>query len=60
MYFLLQICFFSDSPDSDRVWSLLLRQVFGLVLEACRGLKLLVMKVCFRSSSDVRSCVPVG
>lgn len=40
MYFLLPICLFSNSSGSDGVWSLFPRQVFGFVLEACRGLEL--------------------
>lgn len=47
IHFLLQICLFSDSSGSDGVWSLLLRQVCGFVLEACRGLGLLVVEVHF-------------
>lgn len=38
----VQYIFFSkfDSSGSDGVWRMLLRQVLGFVLEACRGLEL--------------------
>lgn len=53
-------CLFSDSSGSVGVWSLLLSQVFGFVLELAELWNVLVLNVHFRFSSDFRSCVPAG
>lgn len=60
VHFLVQICLFSDPSGSDGVWSLLLRQVFGFILDACRGLGLPGGEGHFTFSSDFGSCVPAG